>query len=343
METSKDPLVKECVALLFNPEFIARNQFPSECPSLLQMARESISQVTESSKPPCVKTVLKKSLCKQHTDFWNSNLDQLQVQSKFKDIVALEPESRTWNRLITGLPAGQLSFLLRAGTDCLPTPLNLRRWRYRISSSCPLCNSPSPTTVHILNGCQEALTQGRYTWRHDSVLNCIISLVLNEIPPCAKLYADLPGLRASESPPATLPADLSTSTARPDIVLVSEESVTMLELTIPSNSKEAITKAKERKTNKPNYSSLIGDLEERRLSVTYRTLEIGSLGHYLPDAALVFHTPSNSRNQKLNRFSRKPPKQLLPAHIIFLTQGILPAGTQTYLFIVHKTNCSHIF
>ena len=42
VETSKDPLVKECAALLFNPEFIAHNQFPSECPSLLQMARESI-------------------------------------------------------------------------------------------------------------------------------------------------------------------------------------------------------------------------------------------------------------------------------------------------------------
>ena len=60
-----------------------------------------------------------------------------------------------------------------------------------------------------------------------------LSLVSNEIPPCVKLYADLPGLHASESPPATLPTDLSISTARPDIVLVSEESVTMLELTIP--------------------------------------------------------------------------------------------------------------
>ena len=58
------------------------------------------------------------------------------------------------------------------------------------------------------------------------------------------LYADLPGLHSSEFPPATLPTDLSTSTARPDITLVSEESVTMLELTIPSNSKEAIVKAK---------------------------------------------------------------------------------------------------
>ena len=42
--------------------------------------------------------------------------------------------------------------------------------------------------------------------------------------------------------------------------------------------------AKERKNNKVNYVSLIGDLEERGLMVNYRTLEIGSLGHYLADA-----------------------------------------------------------
>ena len=81
------------------------------------------------------------------------------------------------------------------------------------------------------------------------MFNCIVSLVSSEIPPCVKLYADLPGPHASESPPVTLPTDLPTLTARPDIVLVSEESVTMLELTIPSNSKEAIIKAKEKKTN----------------------------------------------------------------------------------------------
>ena len=120
------------------------------------------------------------------------------------------------------------------------------------------------------------------------MLDCIVSLVSKEIPPCIILYVDLPGLCASESPPATLHTDLSTSTARPDIVLVSEESVTMLELTIPSNSKEAIIKAKERKTNKSNYNLLIGDLEERRLSVTYRTLEIGSLGLSIGCCPLYF-------------------------------------------------------
>ncbi len=57
----------------------------------------------------------------------------------------------------------------------------------------------------------------------------------------------------------------------------------MIELTIPSNSLDAINKVKARKLSKPNYISLIGDLEAKGLSVSYKTLEIGSLGHYKTD------------------------------------------------------------
>jgi len=92
-------------------------------------------------------------------------------------------------------------------------------------------------------GCQEALCQGRYTWRHKSVLNCLISLISDEIPCSSKLYVDLPVYRTCESPPANLPANVSIPTARPDLILTSEDSVTMIELTIPTNSKEAMQKA----------------------------------------------------------------------------------------------------
>ena len=140
-------------------------------------------------------------------------------------------------------------------------------------------------------GCQEALCQGRYTWTHNSVLNCLISLISDEIPCSSKLYVDLPVYRTCESPPANLPANVSIPTARPDLILTSEDSVTMIELTIPTNSKEAMQKAnsnqamqKAKESVKPNYISLIGDLEERGLTVIYQTLEIGSLGHYHMDA-----------------------------------------------------------
>ena len=105
---------------------------------------------------------------------WDNQLDTLSVQSKFKDIVTLESDSKIWNRIISGLPAGQLSFLLRAGADILPTPLNLKRWKYRVEAKCHLCSSPNPTVSHILSSCPTALEQGRLTWHHDSVLKQLV-------------------------------------------------------------------------------------------------------------------------------------------------------------------------
>ena len=193
-----------------------------------------------------------KGILHQHqAEYWNSTLTPLEVQSKFKDIVLLEPQSQTWNRLQVGLPAGQLSFLIRAGADCLPTPLNLLRWNYRVCSKCPLCNSPTPTSAHILNGCQEALTQGRYTWRHDSVLNCLLSNVRETLSAIVHLYANIPTWRASESPPTTIPTNISTTRARPDMVLIDDLSVNLLELTIPTNTYEALEAAKNR--NQKNH------------------------------------------------------------------------------------------
>ena len=90
-------------------------------------------------------------------------------------------------------PTGQLSFLLRAGTDCLPTPMNLCRWKYR-SNSCPLCQSPDTTTAHTLNECQEALNQGLFCGDvTDSVLNSLVSQILSKIDNSTRMFADLPG------------------------------------------------------------------------------------------------------------------------------------------------------
>ena len=280
LEFSSDPTIKECLTLLKDPEFLKWLDIPSDTCTILEAARESISSITKTA----IKRKAKEILHQHQAEYWNSTLTSLEVQSKFKGIVLLEPQSQTWNRLQAGLPAGQLSFLIRAGTDCLPTPLNLRRWHYRVCNKCPLCNSPTPTSAHILNGCQEALTQGRYTWRHDSVLNCLLSNVLETLSATSHLHADIPSWRASESPPATVPTNISTTRARPDMVLIEDLSVNLLELTIPTNTYEALQAARSRKSEKPTYVQLVSDLEDRGLSVSFQTLEIGSLSHFTPYA-----------------------------------------------------------
>ena len=132
-----------------------------------------------------------------------------------------------------GLPEKQLSFLLRAGCDTLPTPINLARWN--IITKCALCQAPQPTTNHILTGCPTAPDQGRYTWGHDSVLQVPVHGLQQHLPDIFKLYTDLPEYLASVCPPSTIPTILSSTLSRSDLVLVSINSICLFKLTIPTD------------------------------------------------------------------------------------------------------------
>ena len=64
------------------------------------------------------------------------------------------------------------------------------------------------------------------------------------------------------------------------MVLIEDLSVNLSELTILTNTYEALQAARNRKL----YLQLVIDLEDRGLSVSFLTLEIGSLGHFAPYA-----------------------------------------------------------
>lgn len=66
-------------------------------------------------------------------------------------------------------PQARLSFLIRATYNTLPCPQNLHRW-FGTDEICPLCNTINASLWHTLSGCNTALSQGRYRWRHDAVL-----------------------------------------------------------------------------------------------------------------------------------------------------------------------------
>ena len=130
-----------------------------------------------------------------------------------------------------GLPAGLMSFLMRTGTDTLPTPLNPRQWRLRMDPSCPLCGYNQPTIHHILSNCPKALQQRRYTWWHDYTLQTLAKSIKKHLANEPTFYADLPGMRANENP-TSIPEVILVTLASPDIVLVEEGEVTLIEFTI---------------------------------------------------------------------------------------------------------------
>ena len=100
-------------------------------------------------------------------------LTDLSVQGRWLEWTDAMHSDLSWRRLIHGLDDGELQFNLRAISNTLPTPDNLRRWgQNEVDPACPLCGRPA-SLRHILNSCSVALHQGRYTWRHDSVLEVL--------------------------------------------------------------------------------------------------------------------------------------------------------------------------
>lgn len=76
---------------------------------------------------------------------------------------------------------------------------------YAVTAECPLCGAKQCTLFHILAGCKVALTDGRYTWRHDSVLLTLKPVLQRQLDKQNK-----PKIASS-----TLPPDISKSFVKP--------------------------------------------------------------------------------------------------------------------------------
>lgn len=92
-------------------------------------------------------------------------------------------------------------------------------------------------------------------------------------------------MRASENQVAAIPENILVTSARPDIILVRVDEVTLIELThctIPHNSMESFYNAGDRKSHKEIYVQLLSDFEANGLATHLFTITNGSLGHSLP-------------------------------------------------------------
>ena len=272
---STDPAILELSSLIASQSYLENVGITKEMKSLHQM-------LDAGQGKKALKSAIRRHLLTEEKHTWNKKLQSLEVQSKFSQVIKLEESTKLWGRIMDGLPGGQLPFLLKAGSDTLPTPMNLHRWRIQTSPACRLCKHSPCTTAHVLSGCPTALEDGRFTWRHDSVLQSIYKHLRNTINDSFKIFADLPGLRATESPPATMPQEVTITSYRPDLVLTHGKEVHLFELTVCGNSEQAMAAAHQRKSTKQEYIHLISDATRTGWKANYTTLEIGVLGHYLP-------------------------------------------------------------
>ena len=151
-------------------------------------------------------------------------------QGKFLEMCNTEKTDATWNSYIFNLPKGTMKFILNSTLDTLPTKTNLKQWGKLTNDKC-FCGQRQ-TLNHILNGCRQGLEQGRFTYRHDCVLNYISKCLDRKKFTC---YLDI---NDNQTPTGgTLPPSLIVTRLKPDLVIVDETKKTLhiFELTVPGD------------------------------------------------------------------------------------------------------------
>lgn len=215
-------------------------------------------------------------------------------------------KSITWKDIWQMAPL-RLSYLIRSTYDLLPSKNNLVKWKKESDPTCPLCEEKPQTLEHVLSPCKTALVNGRYTWRHNSVLDELVRIIkkymksessnsAQEFVAEGKRYvgskqtskchaipgknllssggiwevsADLPGWRND------YPKIISSKGLRPDIVLSKvNQKIILVELTVPYECR--MEQSHDYKTNK--YENLKSELIKEGYNAIVRAVEIGARG-----------------------------------------------------------------
>ena len=169
-----------------------------------------------------------------------------------------------WSTVQQSLPRNIFNFSIKYLNNTLPTRKNLCKWSISQSSSCSFCLQ-SETLQRVISSCSSYLDEGRYTWRHNSVL-LYLANTFSSLKQCT-VYSDLhlfvsPGMINGES-------------LRPDFLLLTKDKlIYKLELTIECETN--IQNNSNRKAAK--YSSLLSELSPSYSKVTFINLPMGAIG-----------------------------------------------------------------
>ena len=120
------------------------------------------------------------------------------------------------------MPQNIFNFTIRYLNNTLATQKNLKKWSLSQTSDCSFCFLPE-TLLHVVACCKTYLEQGRYTWRHNSILNFLATSLkaVNE----STIYADIPGYLS--------PSIITGENLRPDLLLKTNNNyLYILELTV---------------------------------------------------------------------------------------------------------------
>ena len=97
---------------------------------------------------------------------------ELKSQGFFISYILLQGSKHTsnlWTRVHLNMPKNISNFIVKYINNTLATKKNLRKWSLSTTSACSFCFQ-SETIQDTFSSCKSYLQDGRYTWRHNSVL-----------------------------------------------------------------------------------------------------------------------------------------------------------------------------
>ena len=170
----------------------------------------------------------------------------------------------SWCKVLDCLPKNLYSFVTRYLSNCLANGTNAVKWGIAASAKCLFCNE-NQTLQHVISSCNVSLTEGRWNWRHDSIL-INISRMLSKIPDI-KVYCDVADTEF------LTPSIITGDSERPDIVIMKDKECKVVELTVGFETN--ILKNSKRK--EARYKDLIERLK-KDYNVEYFDLSMGGIG-----------------------------------------------------------------
>ena len=171
-----------------------------------------------------------------------------------------------WTNALYKMPKNIYNFTIRYINNTLANGTNMYKWKIANSPDCLFCQQRQ-TLLHVVAGCQVFLNEGRFDWRHNSILQSL----LNCIPrgPDIKLYGDIPGYSS--------PSIITGDDYRPDALFIKDNKVWVLELSIGFETN--VTRNINRKALR--YHALIANLAEGNYAaVKFINLSMGAIGGY---------------------------------------------------------------
>ena len=115
-----------------------------------------------------------KAVRQNHTEKLSSNLTSQGFIITFILNHSLQAVNSLWSSAQSKLPKNIFNFTVRYLNNTLATCKNLTLWNLSNTSDCSFCLQPE-SFLRVVAGCKTFFNEGRFTWRHDSVLNFLAS------------------------------------------------------------------------------------------------------------------------------------------------------------------------